>query len=82
MKQVVVLLILIAVMLAGAFSASQFVWGKGHVPAHKDQVCHVGEVITVGTPAVRSHIAHGDCFIDKNSTGFFTGDPCSCNGDG
>ena len=59
--------------------ATHFVWGKGHVPAHKEQVCHAGGVLAVGAPAVGAHLGHGDCFIDKltHLPPLFTGDSCS-----
>ena len=63
MKRFLVLTIVGAALVA--IPASQNVSGKGHVPSHKDQVCHKGTVITVGTRAVRAHLSHGDVFIDK-----------------
>ena len=43
-----------------AIPASHSLWGKAHVPAHKTQFCHNGEVIEVGSAAARAHLAHGD----------------------
>ena len=63
----------VAVLLA---PASGVVFGKAHVPSHKDQVCHRGRVLTIATPAVAAHLGHGDAFIDKTTTTFMTGDPC------
>ena len=72
--------LLIVVAFLVAVPASHLVWGKGHVPAHKEQVCHKGSVLAVGAAAVAGHEGHGDCFIDKNDPDnvFFTGDPCGC----
>ena len=39
----------VAVLLA---PATDVVFGKGHVPAHKEQVCHRGRVLAVGQAAV------------------------------
>ena len=51
---------------------------KAHVPAHKEQVCHKGQVIQVGASAVAGHVKHGDAFIDKRTQipPVFTGDDC------
>ena len=55
---------LLLISIAGAsllaISASQMVWSKAHVPAHKVQMCHRGEVIQVGAPAMLGHVRHGD----------------------
>ena len=61
-----------------ALPVSNLVWGKGHVPAHKEQVCHQGKVIEVGTSALADHLSHGDLFIDKATQRppFFKGDSC------
>ena len=66
-----------AVASLAAIPASN-VFVKGHVPAHKEQVCHKGHVIAVGARAVAAHEGHGDAFIDKNDPDnvFFTGDAC------
>ena len=66
----------VAVLLA---PATDVVFGKGHVPAHKEQVCHRGRVLAVGQAAVNAHVGHGDFFIDKNDPDnvFFTGDGCA-----
>ena len=70
-------LLIVAAFLVAA-SATHLVWAKGHVPAHKEQVCHKGSVLTIGAAAVRGHLRHGDCFIDKNThmPALFTGDMC------
>ena len=62
-----------------ALPASHIVMGKAHVPAHKEQVCHAGEVIAVGAQAVDAHLSHGDCFIDKRThlPPLFTRDACT-----
>ena len=62
-----------------AIPASHMVMGKGHVAAHKEQVCHKGAVATVGAAAVGAHLDHGDCFIDKAThlPPLFAEDPCS-----
>ena len=76
MKRVLFLTILAAFVLA--LPASHQVWGKGHVPSHKIQVCHEGETITVGAKALRAHIDHGDCQLpacDFNNV-FQIGGPC------
>ncbi len=58
---------------------------KGHVPAHKVQVCHDGgpvEVITVSKNALNAHLRHGDCQLpacDFNNV-FQTGDSCEIAG--
>ena len=76
-------LVLFAVVASLAAIPVSNVLVKGHVPAHKEQVCHRGEVITVGTRAVRAHLRHSDAFIDKNdfSTICFTGNACGGPGD-
>ncbi len=72
-----------ALAILAAFSLAMplvtHVWAKAHVPAHKEQVCHKGSVLTIGAPAVRGHLRHGDCFIDKATLipPLFTGDPCT-----
>lgn len=82
MKRAIVLSILFVGALGVAFSVSQFVWGKAHVPVHKAQVCHNGEVLTVGASAVNGHLGHGDCRLpacDFNNV-FHTGEDCSSVG--
>jgi len=56
----------------------QLVWGKAHEPAHKDQVCHKGIVLTVGSKVLKDHLGHGDSFIDKATRipPLFAGDDC------
>ena len=81
MKRVILSGLVVGV-LAVAFSVSQLVWGKAHVPVHKAQVCHKGKVITVSRAAKGSHLGHGDCGLpacDFNNV-FFTGDDCSSLG--
>ncbi len=73
--------ILVTLAVVGSLAAipvSNVLWGKAHVPAHKEQVCHKGEVITVGARAVKAHLGHGDAFIDKRTQipPVFTGDDC------
>ena len=63
----------VAVLLA---PAADVVFGKAHVPAHKEQVCHRGRVLAVGAAAEAAHLAHGDGEIQKEETGFMTGDRC------
>ena len=74
----VILAIAVAALLA---PASQLLFGKAHVPAHKEQVCHNDKVIAVGAGAVDGHEGHGDCFIDKRTRipPLFTGDDCDCD---
>lgn len=73
---------LLALAVAGSLAAipgSHLLWGKGHVPLHKEQACHKGETITVSTNALPSHQAHGDCQLPKCDFAniFHTGDPCT-----
>ncbi len=73
--------LLISLAVIGSLTAipvSHVLWGKAHVPAHKEQVCHKGEVITVGASAMNAHMGHGDAFIDKRTQipPVFTGDDC------
>ncbi len=77
MKRLIALSVVAAFLLA--IPVSHLLLGKGHVPAHKDQVCHNGEVETVGSPAVPAHLNHGDCFIDKMTLipPLFAGDACN-----
>jgi len=56
MKRVIVLSVLAMLLLA----IPALLWGKGHVPNHKSQLCHSGEVIEVGSPAAAAHSGHGD----------------------
>ena len=58
MKRLLSLSILAGFLLA--IPVSHLLMGKGHVPAHKTQVCHDGIVNVVGTPAVAAHLSHGD----------------------
>ena len=61
-----------------AIPASNALWGKGHVPLGKVQVCHKGQVNTVSQNALPAHVGHGDCQLpvcDFNNV-FFTGDAC------
>ena len=59
--------------------AGALVSAKGHVPSHKDQVCHNGKTITVSESATPAHLAHGDTQLpeDDPQNVFFTGDDCS-----
>ena len=70
--------VLFAVVASLAAIPVSNVFVKGHVPTHKDQVCHRGVVRTVGSSAVAAHLAHGDAFIDKDDPDniVFTGDAC------
>lgn len=76
MKRLLSLFAILAFLLA--VPMSHVAWGKGHVPSHKEQVCHKGTVITVGASAVEGHKKHGDCRIDKAThlPPLFTGDSC------
>ena len=78
MKKLLTLFAALAFLLAISFSHQIF--AKGHVPSHKEQVCHNGEVITVSQNALDAHIAHGNCPVPKDDSGCvgFTGDPCDC----
>ncbi len=61
---------ILGITIAAAFVLGMsvtLVMAQEHVPFHKEQVCHKGEVLTVGAPAVQGHLNHGDCFIDKNT---------------
>jgi len=73
---------LLLISIAGAsllaITASQMVWSKAHVPGHKLQMCHEGEVIQVGAPALDAHLGHGDVQLpacDFNNV-FFVGNSC------
>ncbi len=73
---------LITLSIIGAFlfalPASHVVFGKGHVPSKKAQVCHNGEVLQVGTNGGAAHLKHGDCDLpacDFNNV-FHTGGTC------
>jgi len=59
MKRIVVLAIGGAFLLV--LPASHLVFGKAHVPVKKNQVCHNGVVLQVGSGATGGHVAHGDC---------------------
>lgn len=85
MKRILVLSIAAAFLLA--VPASHLVFGKGHVPTNKIQVCHKGKVVTVGASALADHLGHGDCQLPACdfSNVFHTGDPCDAidsSGDG
>ena len=73
---------LLLISIAGAsllaITASQMVWSKAHVPLHKVQMCHKGEVIQVGAPALSAHLRHGDVQLPACDFAnvFQTGQPC------
>ena len=74
--------ILVSLAVVGSLAAipvSNALWGKGHVPVHKSQVCHKGNVITVSRSAKGSHLRHGDCGIPACDLAnmFQTGGDCS-----
>ncbi len=71
--------VMIAVAAALAVASASSVLAKGHVPEHKEQVCHRGRTLTVGARAVAAHLRHGDIMLPKDDFGniFFTGDDCS-----
>lgn len=76
----------IAVLAIAAIPGSHLLWGKGHVPVHKAQVCHRGRVIVVAEAAVQGHQVHGDCQLpacDFNNI-FQSGQSCDFedSGDG
>lgn len=77
--------VVLAIAVAGLLvPAAQLVFGKGHVPGHKVQVCHRGRTITVGSPALGDHLGHGDYQLpacDFANT-FMTGDICPANAAG
>lgn len=56
-------LLMLGVLVAGVLvlPASHLVWGKGHVPVEKVQVCHKGMTITVAAGSLSDHLDHGDC---------------------
>ncbi len=77
---------ILGITIAAAFVLGMsvtLVMAQEHVPAHKEQVCHKGEVLTVGAAAVQGHLNHGDCFIDKRTKlpPVFTGDECDPDAD-
>ena len=76
MKRFLALTIVSAALVA--IPASQLVFAKGHVPTNKTQVCHKGTIITIGIPAAKGHVKHGDKEIDVDTftPPFFTGDFC------
>lgn len=67
------LVVLLTVLTTGV------AWGKGHVPAHKVQVCHRGETNTVSANALQTHLNHGDGQLPACDFAniFHTGDPCN-----
>jgi len=71
------ILFLVAVLLA-AFPASHLALAKGHVPAHKDQVCHKGNVIEIDPGSVADHEGHGDIQLPACDFAnvFHAGDSC------
>lgn len=77
--------VVLAIAVAGLLvPAAQLVFGKGHVPVKRAQVCHRGRVIEVSENAVSGHQTHRDGQLpacDKNNI-FFTGDACPADGDG
>ena len=71
---------IVAVLLL-ALAASNLLWSKAHVPLHKTQFCHAGEVIEVGSSAAAAHLGHGDCELpacDNNNVSFKEG-ACTCD---
>ena len=82
MKRLLALFIVAAFLLA--IPVSHFVWSKGHVPSHKEQVCHDGKVIEVGQAAQPAHLDHGDCAVPKDDFGYigFKGFSCDCSNTG
>ncbi|MCZ6672066.1 MAG: hypothetical protein O7C75_03925, partial [Verrucomicrobia bacterium] len=81
-----VLFTIVAFLLA--IPASHFILGKAHVPSNKVQVCHKGEVITVGAAALDGHLGHNDFQIPACDSELvrMTGNSCTdltdTNGDG
>jgi hypothetical protein len=74
MKRIVIACVVAAIVLA----VPAVLWGKGHVPAHKSQFCHGGQVIEVGTAASGAHLGHGDAPVPADDPDCikFKGDPC------
>jgi len=72
------------VALVGAIAFSPLLFGKGHVPSHKGQVCHQGQTITVSLNAIQAHLDHDDCQLPTNDGAhiFHTGDLCNSNNAG
>ena len=60
---------------------THFALGKAHVPLHKTQFCHDGEVIEVGSAAADAHLAHGDCELPACDFANISmkGEACDCN---
>ena len=81
MKRLIVLSVLFLAVLAVAFSVSQLVLGKGHVPVNQKQLCHAGQAIQVSAAggAVGTHLGHGDCKLPACdfANNFSGGDVCN-----
>ncbi len=82
MKRLIVSCTVLAFLIG--IPASHYVWGKGHVPVHKVQVCHKGEVVTVSQNALDAHLDHGDCQLPicDFANVFHTGESCDSNNAG
>lgn len=65
MKRVLALFFVAALLLA--IPVSHQLLGKGHVPGHKTQFCHNGNVVEVGAAAAGAHLAHGDSPLPADS---------------
>ena len=81
---------LLLISLAGAsllaFTASQMVWSKAHVPIGLGQVCHKGKARVIDLHKIRKHLKHGDCQLPAcdQANIFRAGDSClgDSTGDG
>ena len=73
--------LLVSLAVIGSLAAipvSNVLWGKGHVPNGKVQVCHDGVTRNVGKGSLTNHLSHGDCQLpacDFNNV-FMTGEAC------
>ncbi len=73
--------LVIGVTVLVGVAVTHFALGKAHVPLHKTQFCHNGEVIEVGSAAGAAHLAHGDCELPACDFAniFHKGEACDCD---
>jgi hypothetical protein len=88
-RLLIVAIVVVSVLAIVALQASSIVWGKGHVPTGKVQVCHKNsKVLEIDASSLEDHLGHSDFQLPACdfSNVFHKGEDCSDvsdeNGDG